>query len=280
MDKPLIKLYIILAVSIVLAVLFMPAIVGRTSAWAADTALGAKLAAYEEEESGDPLPGDKKGNVIIMFDDGYETQYTRGYEILKRSGMKAGISVIPAAVGDPGYMDYKQLADLYMAGWDMLNHTYGHIDLMGLSEDKQAEQITQGMDWLKDHQLSRGSDILIYPGGKHDDYTIEAMKASGVVAARSLKSVWSAELGCTFEDVEICNVISGLSLKNIKRFIDKAADNGSTIILVVHKIEPVTNDSQMQIEEDKLQNIVDYIAAKQDKLKVITLSELIKNYNS
>jgi peptidoglycan/xylan/chitin deacetylase (PgdA/CDA1 family) len=273
MDRPLVKLYVILLAAVILAVVFMPVIVGRMSAWAEDTALGAELAAYEAKPKGETLAADKKGSVIIMMDDGYETQYTRGYEILKRSGMKAGISVIPSAVGNPGYMDYKQLADLYMNGWDMMNHTYSHVELTQLSEDKQAEQISQGMAWLKDRQLSRGSGILIYPGGKHNDSTTAAMKKTDVVAARSLKSVWSAGLDCTYEDVEICNIVNDLPLKVIKLAIDKAINNKSAVVLVMHKIEPITDDYQLQIEEKMLQNIVDYITSKGDSLKVVTLSE-------
>lgn len=277
MDRPLVKLYVIVLVSIALAVLVVPVVVGRMSAWVSDTATEAKLAAYASETTARPPSGDKKGGIIIVMDDGYETQYTRGWEILKRSGMKGAVSVIPAAVGDPGYMDFQQLAELYMDGWDMLNHTYNHIDLTGLDKEQQAGQISQGMAWLRNHQMPRGSDVLIYPGGKHDEFTFEAMKETGVTAARSLKSVWTAGLDCTFEDVEICNVISTLSIKNIKLAIDKAANNKSVLVLVLHKIEPVTDDSQMQVEEEKLKEIVDYIEARDDALSVITMSELLND---
>jgi peptidoglycan/xylan/chitin deacetylase (PgdA/CDA1 family) len=241
-----------------------------------DTATGAKLAAYGAEGLDRPLSEGEKGSVVIMMDDGYESQYTRGYDILKRYGMKAAISVIPAAVGNAGYMNYQQLAELYMAGWDMMNHTYNHIELKGLGAEQQAEQISQGAEWLRGRRLARGSDILIYPGGQHDESTIDAIKKTGVAAARSLKSVWSTALGCTFEDVEICNVISGLSLENIELSIDKAANNRSAVVLVLNKIEPETDDTRMQTDEERLESIIEYIASKDDELDVITPSELLR----
>lgn len=276
MDKPLLKLYFVILAFLVLAILLTPVIVGRTSAWASDAATAAKLAAYGAGETDSLAPVNEKGSVVIIMDDGFETQYTSGYEILKRSGMKAAVAVIPAAVGEPGYMDYQQLAELYMDGWDMLNHTYNHIGLAELSKEEQASQISRGIAWLRGRQFFRGSDILVYPGGKHNELTEEVIRETGTAAARSLKSVWMRELGCTLEDVEICNVISGMPLKDIKTAIDKAANNKSAVALVLHKIEPVTDDSKMQIEESTLQSIVDYIAANSGALNAVTLSELLQ----
>lgn len=277
MDRPLAKLYVVILISVALAILAVPAVVGRMSAWAADAATAAKLAAFKAAGEDQQPPADKKGSVVFIMDDGYETQYTRGYEILKRSGMSAAISVIPAAVGDAGYMDYKQLAGMYMDGWDMLNHTYNHIDLTGLGKEEQASQISRGMAWLRGRQLLRGSDILIFPGGEHNEQTIEAMKETGTAAARSLKSLWMTTLDCTLEDAEICNIISTLPLKNIEAAIDKAANNKSAVILVLHKIEPITDDSQMQTDEATLQAIVDYIEGREDELSVVTPSELLQS---
>jgi peptidoglycan/xylan/chitin deacetylase (PgdA/CDA1 family) len=275
MDKHLVKLYFVILVFLVLAILLTPVILDRTSALVAEAATAAKLAAYKAGETESIAPAEEKGSVAIIMDDGFETQYTSGYKVLKRSGLKGAVAVIPAAVGEAGYMNYRQLAELYMDGWDMLNHTYNHMGLTELSKEEQALQILRGRDWLRSRQLLRGSDILVYPGGNHNELTKEALKETGTAAARSLKSVWVRELDCTPEDVEVCNIISGMPVKDIKAAIDKAANNKSAVLLVLHKIEPVTDDSKMQIEESTLQSIVDYIADN-GSLNVVTLSELLQ----
>ncbi len=209
------------------------------------------------------------------MDDGFESQYTRGYPILKQYGMKGCIAVIPTAVGSPNYMDYDQLAELYMAGWDMLNHTYNHETLAALSAERQKKQISEGSAWLKSHALSRGSDILVYPGGYNNASTLETLKNTGVKAARSLKSVWSSDLSCNIENVEVCNVISWTPHELVKAAVDKAADNCGTVVFVFHKIEPITDDTQMQVEERRFREMVEYIASLKDSINVITFSELL-----
>ncbi len=275
MEKPLIKLYIIMIAAIVLAIVFIPVIIGRTSACANELVVDVSLIAYQSKEEEQKLPDTDKGNVVIIMDDNWETQYTAGYKILKDYSMKANIGVIPSAVGKQGYMNYEQLADLYMDGWDLLSHTYNHVNLTELDEKQQEEQITNCRDWLYGHKLSRGSDILIYPGGNFNDTTINILKKQGFSAARSLKSVWLAEIDCTLEDVDICNIISDISMKRIRAALDKAADNRATVIFLLHKIEPVTDDTGMQVDEEKFKNIIDLIEGYKSKLNVITMSELI-----
>lgn len=275
MDKPLLKLYIIILVLVVAAVIFFPSILGRISCWAADEVTRTKLNAYRM--AGTPRTGcdGTKGSVIIVMDDGFESQYDSGFRVLKQYGMKACISVIPAAAGSPGYMDYGQLAELYMTGWDMLNHTYNHEDLSALSEEKQALQINRGSGWLRGHGLCRGSDILVYPGGLYSETTPKALKSAGVEAARSLENVWSPESERALDNAEICNVSSELPLESVKAAIDNAARSRGTAILIFHKIEPVTNDSHMQVDESRLKDIAEYISSLKNSINVITFSEFI-----
>jgi peptidoglycan/xylan/chitin deacetylase (PgdA/CDA1 family) len=279
MDKPLIKLYLILTASIALVVVFIPTIAYRTSAWTENTMAEAELLLYNAEGVVPVKQDPAKGNIVIIMDDGWKTQYTAGYQILKNAGLKANIAVIPAAVGTEGYMSYKQLADLYKEGWDMLNHTYNHADLSSLSKEQQTQQIIKGREWLIGHQLERGSDILVYPGGRFSDVTINLLSDTGVAAARSLKSVWVTDIDCTLEDAEICNMVNDITVNMVQSALDKAADNRSTVIILLHKIEPVTDDLGMQLEVENFKEIAALILNYRDQLNVITMSELIELEN-
>ncbi|MDD5016631.1 MAG: polysaccharide deacetylase family protein [Eubacteriales bacterium] len=273
MKKPLLKLYLTLAASLILTVVFLPMIVGRTAAWAQSTATHVELLAYQDDVLS--APDKDKGSVVIVMDDGWETQYTRGYEIMKSYGLKACIAVVPVMVGEEGYTDYQQLAEVYMDGWDLLNHTYNHANLAELSEDEQREQIAKARDWLHDNLFERGSDIVVYPQGSFSDGTIDILKEEGVIAARSLKSVWAADIDCTIEDAEVCNLISSISMERVGKAIDKAISNKSAVIFVLHKIEPVTDDTQMQLDEEKFREIIENIAGHRDELNVLTMTELL-----
>lgn len=276
MDKVLLRLYLVIIVSLVLAVVCLPVIVGKTSAWARETATEVRLLVGSGGDKNPETFSANKGNVVIVMDDAWETQYTKGYDILGRHNMKASIAVVPELVGTPGYMDYAQLAEVYLKGWDLLNHTYGHKNLAELPGQEQEAQVAKARDWLSSHLLGRGKDVLVFPDGMFNEETAEIMQEQGVVAARSLKSLWSAEEGATFEDVDVCNLISDRSLEKAKAAVDKAVDNRSTAIFVLHKIEPVTDKTQMQFDPGKFARLVEYIDGKRKQLNVLTMTELLK----
>lgn len=274
MDKSLIKLYLFIMAAAALLVLLAPVVLGHTSTWVNNTWTHVQLAASDRTVSV-PETVDKKGNAVFVMDDGWETQYTAAYPLLKKYGFPACIAVIPAPVGTEGYMSYRQLADLYLDGWDMLNHTYNHLNLAALPGDKQAEQMKRGRTWLEERGFQCGADILVYPGGAFDEATLEVMKREGFAAGRSLKSLWLTAQDCSLEDAEVCNLISGMAFDEAKAAVDKAMNNGTTVLFIMHKVEPVSDDTYMQIGEDFLDQVLSYIANNADKLNVITMTQLL-----
>ncbi len=276
MDRPLLKLYIVITFALALAILFVPGVIVRTAGWINSAFTRLKLYAYQYDDS---LPADNEGKdkakAIIILDDGWETQFTNGYRILGQYGYKGCIGVVPAAIGTTGYMDYEQLAELYMQGWDLLNHTYNHANLVKLPKDRQLEQVNRARDWLNQHGFNRGSDIVAYPQGEYDKELEKTLQAEGYAAARSLRSLWSGRAGGTLEDVEILNVISAMPFKRVMEAIDKAINNKSTVIILLHKIEPVTDETQMQVDERTFQSIVEYLAKHEKQISVMTLTEFL-----
>ena len=274
MDKSLIKLYLFITAAAVLLVLLVPIALGHTSAWAEDAWTHVQLAASDHVMSIPQMPA-QKGHIVFVMDDGWETQYTAAYPLFEKYGYPACIAVIPAAVDTDNYMSYRQLADLYLDGWDMLNHTYNHLNLAELSEQAQAEQMNKSREWLESHGLKCGADILVYPGGAFNQTTLDVMKREDFAAGRSLKSLWLADQASSLEDAEVCNLISGMPFDAVKAAVDKTMSNGSTVIFMMHKIEPITDGTHMQIEEYFLEQILSYIAAYADRLNVVTMTQLL-----
>lgn len=276
MSKPMIKIYIVLVASLALCILFAPGVLGYTSAWASETTVKIRLLAQRPAQAAEDTTG--KARIVFVMDDGWDTQYTQGYAILKEYGFSGCIAVIPAAVDTEHYMTYTELADLYIDGWDMLNHTNNHVLLTGLPQDEQAQQMIRAKEWLESHRLQRGSDIVVFPGGEFDDVTLETLALNGFAAGRSLKSLWTAQAGCSLEDVEICNLVYHLNFEYVQSAIDKAIRTQSVLIVVVHKIEPVTDGQHMQLPPEYFSRIVAYIHAHQDDVSVVTMTQLLASY--
>ena len=278
MDKTLIKLYLVIALAAALMLVVLPNALGHTAAWTSDTLTRARLAAAGDVQPVSDITDKNKGEIVFVMDDGWETQYTAGYALLQNYGYKGCVAVIPAAVGMEGYMTYHQLADMYLDGWDLLNHTYNHISLPELPEIEQAEQMKRARKWLHARGFKRGADVLVFPGGSFDETTTQVMKKEGFTAGRSLKSLWDVRQDCSVEDVELCNLISGMPIEHAIKAADKAMNNGSAVIFMLHKIEPVTDGTYMQIDEPFLKQLLDYISANADRLSVVTITQLLSSY--
>ncbi len=277
MDRTLIKLYLVIVAAAALMLFTLPAALGHTAAWTLDTWTRVQLAAAGDVQPISQSAAGQTGKVVFVMDDGWDTQYTAGFPLFQKYGYKGCVAVIPAAVGMDGYITYHQLAEMYMDGWDMLNHTYNHVSLPALTDEEKAAQMKRARKWLKARGFKRGADVLIFPGGAFDDATVQVMQKERFAAGRSLKSLWAVDQDCSVDGVEVCNLISGMPFENATGAVDKAMNNGSAVIFMVHKIEPVTDQTYMQVEEAFIKDLLDYISQNADRLSVITLTELLSS---
>ncbi len=279
MEKPLVKLYSVMAAALVFCLLASPVVVRRTFGASSSLFTRTTLLTYQGSvPASEPehLERDKP-KVVFVMDDGWKTQYSSGYTVLKSYGFKGCISVIPTAVGTHGYVTYDQLAEMYMAGWDMLNHTYSHKNLGALTEKGQTQELVKAKDWLMSHLLVRGADVAVFPQGRFSDDTYAILKREGFVAARSLKSLWTEQANQTKENVEVMSLLSDTQLKIVIERIDEIIESKGTLILVLHKIEPITEHTQMQIEEQMLKDVAQYLYEKKEQIQVVTMTELINS---
>ncbi len=113
-----------------------------------------------------PMP-DKP--VMVTFDDGYESNYTLGYPILKDTGMRATISVVTSHLRDGngnGYdssLTWTQLKEMYDSG---IVDVGSHTSLLH-NEDNKGQFIEGGINGVQRHvgeeysayQLRTGNDI-------------------------------------------------------------------------------------------------------------------------
>ncbi len=277
MEKPLVKLYSVLAAALVFCLLASPVVVRRTYGASNTLVTRINLLTYQ---SAVPLTAKEQPirdnpKVVFVMDDGWQTQYTSGYRILNSYGFKGCIAVIPAAVGTHGYVTYDQLAEMYMAGWDTLNHTYSHKSLQTLTETEQADELVKAKDWLIAHLFIRGADIVVFPQGRFSEKTYDILARERFLAARSLKSLWIEQTKQTKENVDVVSLLSDTRLNHVVERIDQQIESKGTLILVLHKIEPVTEQTQMQVQEQMLMDIAGYLYEKREQVQVVTMSELI-----
>ena len=117
-------------------------------------------------QSGSRVTNDKV--VILNFDDGRKTQFTHAKPILDKYGFKATFYIVcNYQENKPGYMDWKQVKQLYEEGHDIGSHSMNHANLSKLSKKVLKFEVGKSKKCLEDHGINVTS--FAYPFNKGSD---------------------------------------------------------------------------------------------------------------
>ncbi len=273
MDKKLRKLFAILFISFLFASFFLPVVLYRSSPFVHKIAWRvSSFGQQAEHETNRTLYDPQAGAVMIIFDDGWSTQFTHGYKIMSEYGFVGTVSVISSAVGQYGYMDLWDLSEMYRAGWDMANHTEHHLWLHHLGIELQRREILSCLDWLKECNLSGAEDYLIFPGGYYDANTFRVMKQEDFAAERSVESYWGITPSVRMDNVTVISVTPALSVSEIESMIGEAAWEKTVLILIFHKFSDTPDDWGMSYPPQDFERICECIS--HNELQVVPISAL------
>ncbi|TXK76937.1 polysaccharide deacetylase family protein [Paenibacillus sp. N3.4] len=129
--------------------------------------------------------------VLLTFDDGYANNAEVALPILKRHGFPATLFLSTGAVGQPGYVSWKQVQELAAAGWDIMPHGMTHPHLPQLSIDKQREEIKESRH-LIEQQLGHRADVFAYPYGEYNEATKKILKDAGFRYGFTTQEGWAS----------------------------------------------------------------------------------------
>lgn len=276
MDKSLLRTYSFILINLIIVMLISPFVLPNTSMHSNNiTAVCKNFICNFEREKYSTEPDSNMGSITIIFDDGFESQYSEGYNLMKRYNIAGNIAVIPTRVGKENYMTLKQLSDLYLNGWDILNHTYNHENLNTLNYRQQFIQIVGAKLWLKIRGFNNANDILVFPGGINNETTFDILDKYGFKAARGLYSVWTMSPNARQGDVVICNLTDEVPPQKAITLIDDTINNKVHCIFILHKVEDGYDANHMKYSVDNFEMIIKYIHSKQDVIQVLSISELL-----
>ena len=129
----------------------------------------------------DPTP-----EIVITFDDGFESVYTVAFPIMQQYGIKGTAYINPAWVGSPGYMTLQQLTALHNAGWTIANHSWDHPALPQLNEAEMIDEIQTAINWLNNNGFQDGAYHFAYPFGQYNNLAIQVCSELGIKTARTV----------------------------------------------------------------------------------------------
>lgn len=119
--------------------------------------------------------------VVITFDDGHITNYTKAFPILKNYGFKAHFFITTGWIGKPNYMSTEQIKEL--ADYRMIIGSHGitHRFLSNLSEKEIIWELKESKEIL---EKITGEEIksLALPGGRFNNKILKLAKEIGYKA--------------------------------------------------------------------------------------------------
>jgi peptidoglycan/xylan/chitin deacetylase (PgdA/CDA1 family) len=225
-----------------------------------------------------------RGLVSITFDDGFTDQYTKALPILTSLGLKATFYIISSEVDDqPLYMTAAQLIDLHNNGMEIGSHSVTHPDMTTLSPSDLTTEMTQSRD---DLAALIGAPIpdFAYPEGPYNLNTITVGKMyyqsqRDSYIGFNIKDILKQPNGSyDFSQLKIQSVEDGVTLAQVKAWVDKAKSQKTWLILLYHRIENTNpaGDEYVTLTSDFNQEM-QYI--KSSGIGVVTVDQAIKEVN-
>lgn len=118
--------------------------------------------------------------VIITFDDGYKSNYTLAYPLLKKYDMKACIFMITNAIGSKNFMTKSELQELSDSGLiEIQSHSVSHdYQLASMSSTAMAQELYNSKNILEEI-TGKPITVFCYPYGRTSKKLIQEVKNQG-----------------------------------------------------------------------------------------------------
>lgn len=177
----------------------------------------------------------RQPKILFTFDDGWESAYTEGLQYLESIGLKGTQYMIRDHVGDANYMSLAQCQQADGYGHDLGVHGSVNLTTLGTQAEQETE-ISYNEQFLIDNGFIRAQKHYAYPNGGYDDNALAALAALGYKTARTIIDRQQANVIDEQYLLTRYGVYNTTSLATAKTYIDRAIEQGSSVILNFHKL--------------------------------------------
>ncbi|MDQ1282071.1 MAG: hypothetical protein QG630_422 [Patescibacteria group bacterium] len=124
---------------------------------------------------------DLNKSFILTFDDGYASQYTNAFPILKKYNFTATFFIYSDCIDKyPACMTSQEIKDLAASGMKIASHTLNHVYLPKYSDSAVRNEIEENKQKIIDMVgTSSVENVFAYPYGGTDDRVENIVKSFG-----------------------------------------------------------------------------------------------------
>jgi peptidoglycan/xylan/chitin deacetylase (PgdA/CDA1 family) len=161
--------------------------------------------------------------IIITFDDGWKSQYTNAFPIMKKYGFTGVLYVVVTWMNAANNMTTNQIKEMAAAGWEIGSHTETHQTLTVMTDDQLHYEILQSR---KDLEQQLGVPILTfaYPGGYTNSGVDDYVHFAGYIAAMGATGYTADQGKSNLFELQRCEIKGSDDAKSIIRFLPWLGD--------------------------------------------------------
>ncbi len=226
----------------------------------------------------------KEGEVILIFDDGYES-IIPAIEEMTKYNFKGNIAVIADRVknNERGYLSLKQLTNIKDSyGWSLLNHSEHHVDAVDAYFNKKKldefeDDLFNGEKFLISNGLNTTPNWYIYPHGSTNSDIKGIVSKYYIFARTTINQPENYPFGDPFgvttmsaDSTETSGIKKFVPISDIESAVDDTQLYNQPLFITFHRIHSSNTDKPgFEIEEFK--KLIKYLSDK--KTHVVTLNE-------
>ena len=136
--------------------------------------------------------------IVIMFDNGYASQYTNALPALKGLGWVAVENLqLTGLQPSEGGLTGAQIHGLITAGWELDTQGLEHTDLTALDPSQLSNDLTNARQMMQS-QYGVSPNWFSYPSGDYNATVAAAVRAAGYTGATTVNQGWASPQGDRF----------------------------------------------------------------------------------
>jgi peptidoglycan/xylan/chitin deacetylase (PgdA/CDA1 family) len=213
---------------------------------------------------------------IPVFDDGWESVYTKALPILQQDGIHTTQYIITGTFDNPSYLSLAQIKTLHSAGHDIGAHTVDHLDLTTLDDTSLTYQLSESQKVLS--QYFGPIRDFTSPYGSYNAHTLDMIgryyrsqkNAEGDPAANELEAIniKSSFKALNFKSYSVRNTTT---TKDIQKLLKAAQDNNGWLVLTYHQIDDT--DETFSVTPNAFKQQMQLIS--QSKIRSATIGQVM-----
>lgn len=189
--------------------------------------------------TGNPLADlTNKKAVVLVFDDGWLTQYTNALPILQQYGFNASFAIIPGYMeGEyPAYMSWDNVVDLEAKNFDIVSHSLNHLHLDAVDNSTLYSEVVGSKLLLSEYGIN--TNVFVYPYGEGiDNNTVRDVVTQNYAIARGTNEAQVSLLSYDKYDLNAYAITSNTTIAKFATYT-----NHQLTIIFYHQIDPSITD--------------------------------------